>query len=153
MQPMFVWSGETRKIIEPDVTLVSGLFKIFDEIFINAADNKQRNPTMDKFDVEIDTSSNILSVSNNGTMILIVIHREHHCYVPTLIFGHLLTGSNFDDRERKTTGGCYDCEAKLANIFSTEFVVECIDTSYKFNFQQAFSNNMTVAEDPVVHDI
>ena len=51
------------------------------------------------------------------------MHSEHGCYVPELIFGHLLTGSNFDDDEKKTTGGRNGYGAKLANIFSTRFTV------------------------------
>ena len=38
-------------------------------------------------------------------------------YVPELIFGHLLTSSNYDDDEKKTTGGRNGYGAKLANIF------------------------------------
>ena len=40
----------------------------------------------------------------------------------------LLQGSNFDDKEEKTTGGRNGYGAKLANIFSTEFIVECLDS-------------------------
>jgi len=150
---MFVRSSETGKIIEREVTFVPGLFKIFDEIVVNAADNKQRDPTMDKLEIEVDAAANTISVLNNGTTIPVVIHKEHHCYVPTLIFGHLLTGSNFDDHEKKTTGGRNGYGAKLANIFSTEFVVECIDTKNKLKFQQVFRNNMVVAEEPIIHEI
>ncbi|KAH9809363.1 hypothetical protein DFH28DRAFT_1133584 [Melampsora americana] len=35
----------------------------------------------------------------------IEIHETKGCYIPELIFGHLLAGSNFDDDEKKTTGG------------------------------------------------
>jgi DNA topoisomerase II len=42
-------------------------------------------------------------------------------YVPELIFGHLLTGSNYDDDEQKVTGGRNGYGAKLANIFSSSF--------------------------------
>jgi hypothetical protein len=45
-------------------------------------------------------------------------------YVPELIFGHLLTSSNYNDNERKVTGGRNGYGAKLCNIFSTEFIVE-----------------------------
>ena len=38
---------------------------------------------------------------NNGKGIPIVMHKEHNMYVPTMIFGHLLTGSNFNDEEDK----------------------------------------------------
>lgn len=33
------------------------------------------------------------------------MHSREKCYIPELIFGHLLAGSNFDDEEKKTTGG------------------------------------------------
>jgi DNA topoisomerase-2 len=91
-QPMYVLNNDNR-IIEREITFTPGLFKIFDEIVVNAADNKQRDPNMDKIDVVVDPESNSVSVKNNGKGIPIVMHKEHNVYVPTLIFGHLLTGS------------------------------------------------------------
>ena len=40
--------------------------------------------------------------------------------------------------------------AKLANIFSVEFTVECLDSSSGKKFRQVFRDNMNVAEDPTV---
>lgn len=40
--------------------------------------------------------------------------------------------------------------AKLANIFSKEFQVECLDSSNGLKFKQTFRENMQVAEAPVV---
>lgn len=37
-----------------------------------------------------------------GRGIPVEMHREHHVYVPELIFGHLLTSSNYDDDEKKS---------------------------------------------------
>ena len=37
-----------------DVSYVPGLYKIFDEILVNAADNKVRDPRMDTLRVDID---------------------------------------------------------------------------------------------------
>ena len=76
---------------------VPGLYKIFDEIVVNAADNKQRDPTMDCMKVTIDKENNSISVWNNGNGIPVAMHSEQKMYVPELIFGHLLAGSNFDD--------------------------------------------------------
>ena len=47
------------------------------------------------------------------------MHAEHKMWVPELVFGHLLTSSNYDDDEKKTTGGRNGYGAKLTNIFST----------------------------------
>lgn len=35
----------------------------------------------------------------------VVIHKEFQKYIPELIFGELLTGSNFDDTDLKYIGG------------------------------------------------
>ena len=46
-----------------------------------------------------------------------------------MIFGHLLTGSNYDDNEKKVVGGRNGYGAKLTNVFSKKFIVECADAS------------------------
>lgn len=147
-QPHWVYSGEQRKMINKTVSYVPGLFKIFDEIIVNAADNKQRDPTMNKIDVTIDAAENKIRVWNNGRGIPVAIHQEHNIYVPELIFGNLLTGSNFDDKEEKTTGGRNGYGAKLANIFSTKFIVETADSSRGLKFVQEFRNNMSTKDAP-----
>jgi DNA topoisomerase-2 len=48
-----------------------------------------------------------------------------------LIFGHLLTSSNYDDTVKKVTGGRNGFGAKLTNIFSKKFEIECADSSHK----------------------
>jgi DNA gyrase/topoisomerase IV subunit B len=114
-------------LIHREVTYVPGLYKIFDEILVNAADNKQRDKTMDTMKVTIDPEANSISVYNNGQGIPVEMHRDEKCWVPELIFGHLLTSSNYNDNEKKTTGGRNGYGAKLANIFSTEFTIETAD--------------------------
>jgi DNA gyrase/topoisomerase IV subunit B len=76
----------------PLFSQVPGLYKIFDEIIVNAADNKQRDPSMNRLEVDINPDENSIRVWNNGNGIPVVIHQEHNIYVPELIFGHLLTG-------------------------------------------------------------
>ena len=51
--------------------------------------------------VDIDKENNEISVMNNGRGIPIEIHKEHQVYVPELIFGHMMTSSNYDDDEKK----------------------------------------------------
>ena len=72
------------------------------EIVVNAADNKQRDASMSFLKIEIDQEKNRLSVMNDGKGIPVCMHKEHNVYVPELIFGHLLAGSNFNDDKKKT---------------------------------------------------
>ena len=76
-QPMFVLNSDTGRIIERTVTYTPGLYKIFDEILVNAADNKQRDPNMDRMDVTINPEDNTISVKNNGKGIPVEKHKEH----------------------------------------------------------------------------
>ena len=57
--------------------------QIFDEILVNAADNKQRDPAMDRIDVVVeenldsDPSSRLcISVTNNGQGIPVEVHEK-----------------------------------------------------------------------------
>merc|ERR1719262_214225 len=106
------------------ITYVPALYKIFDEILVNSADNLQRDKSMNNIKVEIDPKQKRIKVSNNGKGLPIQIHKQHKVYVPELVFGHLLTSDNYDDSEKKVTGGRNGFGAKLTNIFSTRIIVE-----------------------------
>ncbi|NWH21952.1 TOP2B topoisomerase, partial [Grus americana] len=103
---------------------------------VNAADNKQRDKNMTCIKISIDPESNIISIWNNGKGIPVVEHKVEKVYVPALIFGQLLTSSNYDDDEKKVTGGRNGYGAKLCNIFSTKFTVETACKEYKHSFKQ-----------------
>uniref|UniRef100_A0A4W6DEL5 DNA topoisomerase 2 n=1 Tax=Lates calcarifer TaxID=8187 RepID=A0A4W6DEL5_LATCA len=130
-----------------DVTFVPGLYKIFDEILVNAADNKQRDKSMSCIKVNIDVENNTISVWNNGKGIPVVEHKVEKVFVPALIFGQLLTSSNYDDKEKKVTGGRNGYGAKLCNIFSTKFTVETACKESKRTFKQTWYDNMGRAGD------
>ncbi|OQR97211.1 DNA topoisomerase II [Thraustotheca clavata] len=149
-QNMWVFDEEEKKMVNKKITFCPGLYKIFDEIIVNACDNKQRDKSMDTLKVTFDQETGAISVWNNGRGIPVVEHKEHKVYVPELIFGHLLTGSNFDDNKKKTTGGRNGYGAKLANIFSTEFIVETANREDGKRYRQVFKKNMSVKEEPKI---
>lgn len=150
VQHMYVWDDASEKIVSKSISYVPGLYKIFDEILVNAADNKMRDHRMSTLRVNISKENNEISIYNNGKGIPIQIHGKEKVYVPELIFGHLLTGSNYDDNEKKITGGRNGYGAKLCNIFSTEFIVETADRSVRKKYYQKFRGNMDVTEDPII---
>ena len=47
--------------------------------------------------------TNTISITNNGAGVPVEIHKEEGIYVPELIFGHLLTSSNYDDSQKKAS--------------------------------------------------
>jgi len=151
-QEMFVFDEKVGEIVHRKIDFVPALYKIFDEILVNAADNMMRDKTMDIVDVTIDKEAGSISVMNNGKGIPVVIHKEHQVWVPELIFGHLLTSDNYDDKERKVTGGRNGYGAKLTNVFSTKFVIETSDKSVKKKYSQTFTDNMGQKDKPKIVD-
>nr|ABI96917.1 topoisomerase [Trypanosoma congolense]CCC95722.1 unnamed protein product [Trypanosoma congolense IL3000] len=132
-------------------TWTPGLYKIFDEILVNAADNKVRDPHgQTAIKVWIDTERGVIRVYNNGEGIPVQRHREHDLWVPEMIFGHLLTSSNYDDTEAKVTGGRNGFGAKLTNVFSTCFELETVHSRSRKKFFMRWRNNMLESEEPVI---
>ena len=81
-----------------------------------------------------------------------VHHEKENMYVPTMIFGHLLTSSNFNDAEEKVTGGRNGFGAKLCNVFSNKFTLETACKEYKKDFKQSWANNMSKAGEPKIKE-
>ena len=94
---MWVFDGETKVLKERAVTFVPGLYKIFDEILVNAADNKQRDPSMKNIKVVVDREKGEISVENDGAGIPIEIHKV------SLTIG---SNSTIEMRNRSTYQGC-----------------------------------------------
>ena len=140
---MWVYNSEIESMEMRAVNFVPGLYKIFDEILVNAADNKQRDKNMDTVKVTIDRGSGEISVFNNGRGIPIEIHEKEQIYIPEMIFGHLLTSSNYDDDQEKVTGGRNGYGAKLCNIFSTSFTLDTADSKTKKRYKQRWTSNMS----------
>ncbi|XP_060074256.1 DNA topoisomerase 2-alpha-like isoform X2 [Ylistrum balloti] len=149
-QGMWVYDDIQEQMVQREITFVPGLYKIFDEILVNAADNKQRDPSMNCIRIEIDPENNKIKIWNNGRGIPVVEHKTEKMYVPTMIFGHLLTSSNYDDTEKKVTGGRNGYGAKLCNIFSTKFIVETSSKEYHKGFKQTWINNMGQTKEPTI---
>ena len=147
-EKMWIFDKATEKIINKEITYTPGLFKIYDEILVNAADHKQNDAKMDTIRIDINAEKNEIKIYNNGKGIPIVEHKDEKMFVPTMIFGHLLTSSNFNDEEEKVTGGRNGFGAKLCNVFSKKFSVETSAKQYKKEFKQTWTENMSKAGEP-----
>jgi len=140
------WVYENNKIIKKDVSYSPALFKIFDEIITNSADCFNRGGSMDTLKITIEHDS--VTVYNNGCSIPIEMHETEKCFVPELIFGHLLSGENFNDDEERIGAGRNGYGSKLTNVFSKHFAIEITDGSQKYT--QIWSDNMSVVGKPKI---
>uniref|UniRef100_A0A1I8ICT6 DNA topoisomerase 2 n=1 Tax=Macrostomum lignano TaxID=282301 RepID=A0A1I8ICT6_9PLAT len=141
------------RMSERELCYSPGLYRICDEIIVNAADNWQRDPAGTKdIRIAVDSTTGTVEVWNNGRGVPVAVHPDDpdSRYVPSLLFGRLLTSSNFDDSVKATTGGRNGFGAKLANVFSKEFSVETRSGQTGLEFRQAWRDNMTVAGEPAV---
>jgi len=150
LEKLWIFDSDRGCLDLREINFVPGLYKIFDEILVNAADNYQRDKKMSYIKVTIDQKNNRISIRNNGKGIPVQIHKEYGIYIPELIFGNLLTSSNYDDNAKKVVGGRNGFGAKLTNIFSNIFTVETADSEMKKYYKQVFKNNMTVKSSPEI---
>jgi DNA topoisomerase-2 len=136
------------------VRVSPALIRIFVEILSNALDNiwrsKEDDVKMSKIKVIIDDDT--ISIFNDGSWIPIEIHDKENLYIPELIFGELLTSSNYNDDEERYGSGRNGLGGKLTNIFSTEFSIEVISpTEEGFSvYRQKWSNNMKEKTKPKI---
>jgi DNA topoisomerase-2 len=151
----YIYDEETKKMVVDELTYIPGLLKIFDEVIVNAIDHcmrlradeekgKEDIKHVKNIKVTIDKATGRITIMNDGNGVDIKKHSSYgDLWIPELIFGELLTSTNYDKGEEKIWGGKNGYGSKLTNIFSKEFSIETIDHYTKKIYTQTFSNNMT----------
>ena len=103
---MWVYLENEEKVENKQITYTPGFLKTFDELIVNARDASINDPTCDTIKIEYNSEEGFISVFNNGDIgIPVEEHPTHKSLVPSMIFGELLTSSNYNDNEERTTGG------------------------------------------------
>ena len=148
-EPIYVKEGDIIK--EKNITYPEGLVRIFVEVVSNAIDNTwrslQENITP-KF-IKINIENNKISIWNDGKNIPLDIHQDEKIPIPELIFGNLLTSSNYNDDEERKTSGKNGYGVKLCNIFSSMFSVEVYNKEQGKIYTQVWRDNMYKKDPPV----
>jgi len=130
------------------------ILRIFIEVLSNAVDNVERSRNTStpctKIKVTIDKDTGETSVWNDGDIVPIEIDPDQNCYNHTMIFGQLLTGSNYDDEEERIVAGRNGLGSKLCNVCSTSFRVDGCDPKNKKVLTQTWTNNMRDTDGPNV---
>ena len=140
------WVVNNNKMQLQQTAWNPGVLKLFDEIISNSVDEHIRSGKVKNIWVMLHPMTGEISVADDGG-IPVEKHPEYNMFVPEMIFGELMAGSNFDDDDR-TTAGVNGLGNKLVNIMSTQFRVETCDGKKKFT--QLFYNGMEERSAPSV---
>ena len=120
------WVLDGKKFKRTTIKYSPGLLKIFDEVLVNAIDRNSMYPKqVTSISVNVDKISGMITIDNNGPLGGLVIqkNKKEDVWNPELVFGHLLTSTNYDDTQKRLVGGRNGYGAKLANIYSKWFSV------------------------------
>jgi DNA topoisomerase-2 len=131
-----------------------GFYKLIDELLVNAHDQvvrlrqkKSENPVKT---IDIECFEDKFSIKNDGEPIDVAEHPEHKVWIPQMIFGELLTSTNYDKNEKKLVGGKNGYGVKLVNIFAKQMKVTVVDQARGLTYNQTFEDNMTKIGTPKV---
>ena len=150
-EPYWILNGD--KFSKKNLKYSPALLKIFDEILVNAIDRNSLHPKqVSSISIAIDKDVGSVTIENNGPLggIGVRMHETEGLWNPELVFGHLLTSTNYDDTQKRIVGGRNGYGAKLANIYSTEFSIVIKDHEAKQMYTQSWSKNMTVCDPPKI---
>ena len=163
----WIYDAASNHMVWRTVQMNPGLYKLFDEVVVNARDAYVRSITeaerlpVKLIDISLTREEDgdvVIRVSNDGDGIPVEMHPTEKVYAPELIFGHLLTSNNYEDEdedgnlvyEERITGGKNGYGAKLANIYSKRFSLDITDPHNGKRYTQTWRNNMSVCEKPTI---
>lgn len=138
------WILEGVVVMKKRIQFPPALLKISDEILCNAVDQHIRGRGTGKIKVIVNDSC--ISVENDGDSI--PFDNIDDLPTPTVLFGCLRSGENFDDTSARVTGGKNGYGCKLTNIFSSEFSIDIVNNGRRF--RQKWTNNMETRHQHII---
>ena len=149
----YIYNNENNNFINKEFLYNPGLYKIIDEAISNASDHSIENVGCNIIKIDVNINPFRIRVWNNSDKGIPIrkqrsIENDEMIYIPELIFGHLLTSSNYNKNKSRITNGTNGLGIKLTNIYSTKFRIECSDG--KKIYKQIFSNSMQEKTKPTI---
>lgn len=146
------WVMEEGKMVQHTHEYIPALYKIFDEILVNAADQSKRKEETDTpvTYIKCTLREGTITVVNDGPGIDVEMHPVYKVYIPQLIFAELRTSTNYDTSEKKIVGGKNGFGAKLAFIWSTYARIETVDGARGLKYTQEFHSNLSKIDAPTI---
>jgi len=156
IEDLFVVDEAGERFVEQSVSNFNpGFYKLFDELLVNAHDHvvrlKQRgsdNPVK-HIEISVEDKKKVI-IRNDGESIDVEKHPEYGVYIPQMIFGELLTSTNYDKDEKKLVGGKNGYGVKLVNIFAKQLDLTIVDGKRGLKYTQTFEDNMSKVGAPTI---
>lgn len=168
--------NDKLKFVNTKLVYTPALYKMIDEIIVNAVDHKTNYPNQVTYiKISYDITNGLVQVINNGPGIPIyrieirrdksgVPHVKHlndtepvstdpnvvMKWFPQWISEEPLTGNNLEERKFHITGGVNGAGMKLANYLSDIFVVETVDGKRNKKYRQVMEKGAMVIKDPEI---
>lgn len=144
--------GFKMRAVQKTITFPVGAERIFIEILSNAGDNVPRSlkEGLDPGKIEVIMNKDTIIVKNSGCPIPIALNTEFNQLAPDMIFGDLLSSSNYEGEREGAGRNGYG--SKLSNIFSKEFTVMIGDSGHEKEYKRTWRNNLTESDPPTIID-
>jgi DNA topoisomerase-2 len=151
---MYCLSDDFKSFELKKVKFTPALYKIVDEIVVNAIDQWVNYPKqVNKISIYFNRETGVISVLNTGPSIGIYMTENlngEKMYAAQLIAAEFLSGDNLDedgDYDR-VTGGTNGAGLKLTNAFSDYLTITTVEK--KKHYTQTFRERLTIIEEPVI---
>ena len=150
----YIFNNDDNKIISKGFQYIPGLYKLFDEGIVNCRDHviRQEQAVSSQLENALPVSNIEINIDDDGTIhmyndgngIDVAQHPEYGLWIPEMIFGHLRTSTNYDEKKKeKIVGGKNGFGFKLVLIWSTWGKVETVDHVRGLKYIQEFKTNLT----------
>ena len=108
-EPLAIFKDDKIEVKETEYIPV--IFNMWNEILVNARDqiirlkDKPDSPQVTKIKIDYEPETGRWTVFNDGESIPVEKHSKENMYKAQLIFGELLTSSNYKKGEKRIVGG------------------------------------------------
>jgi DNA topoisomerase-2 len=161
----YMYQYDTGKIVYQETTYIPSLFKIIDELIVNALDHfvlcvtkttLQHKMKIDQPNRYVDLitftllDDGSMQIINTGYGIPIVKHKDYDMYLPQVLFSKQRTGTNMNADQNRITGGTNGIGATIVTAFSENLTLRICDS--KSHYEQVMNkrNGVSHFEEPVI---
>ena len=149
---------EDGKFVMKKFNYNPGLFKIIDEAISNASDHLIENNGCNIIKVSISNNPLKISIWNNSNegipiekkLLTVGEHKGREVFICEMIFGELLTSSNYSDKDR-IANGTNGIGIKLTNIYSKEFTIETVTNGVRL--VKRYYDSMSREDECVIEEL